>query len=844
MDKFDVLGSWKDIHSKKIERFAFQYGLTLEMAYEVTLDTFVSFHNQFGNADDGESILPAVYKLAIQKLAQTERLLSTVEGVFPFEEDAELHSQIVKLDEKYRLPFILSQFHSFTNDQIALILDCSTVEVGTNIQTAKNLLGMDQLEKRIELLGKSYNRLSVRFKAEQIMGKTAPPEIKKEKFNITKWSVATIVLLIGILIVTFFLTNVGEIINLSTSDFEVRYKEERGRHQKTLQLENDRFGKLNFVQEADRKLASLIAKEKTSSQEELETEFKEIIKVIKLPSEMLADFLLISPMRDDEDGSIAFLSSYRTKVMDLISLYDEILWDYRKDVEGFEVESYVNKADRMMISSDEFPKELKNVLNSMENQSIHLILNKSTGKIEANHFGSNIYNDVRWKFHSNIYGYVSMLAAEPYIVGGVMTHPIEELFYHVFAMQDTLEKVKMDKVLYPAMYAEYVSLFYNIVKGSASTNIFDEQEILKNEYKGIWQKFSNTFEAHPANYLMMPIVEEMEASGWKSSKSWDEFSTEKIEEALELARIGQLENVMYGERPAIEDDSIVLPDPEFFSRVGELYNEFKKSYDISVFKGLSPIYVVGVFDYANEMEDPTTMYHLFRENIVLYLKSGEVVSLEEYVAQWRKGFSFLKDANGIDFFGSSMDRLRHDFSAYVEINFSNGQRSVGVYLDVDQNWFMQETWHEELPSAQIEPGIEVNSDFKREVKSLYRAFSQAKNSFVLGEVTASNLVGLYFYAAELGDFETQYALYFLDENYPVIEKEQYLVEASLVPQWKMEDMFKTISFKGKEQDENGNWPGVVTLTVNQEKNPGGAQIKSFQMMWTKQGWRIMFNPMQ
>ena len=299
------------------------------------------------------------------------------------------------------------------------------------------------------------------------------------------------------------------------------------------------------------------------------------------------------------------------------------------------------------------------------------------------------------------------------LVGGVMTHPIEELFYHVFAMQDTLGKVKKDEVLYPAMYAEYVSLFYYIVKGSASTNIFDEQGIVKNEYKGIWQKFSNTFGAHPANYLLMPIVEEMEASGWKKSKSWDEFSAEKIEEALELARTGELERVMYGERPVIEDDSIVLPNPEFNSRVGNLYNEFKKSYDIRVFKDLSPIYVVGVFDYANEMEDPTTMYHLFRENMVLYLESGMVESLEEYVAQWRKGFSFLKDANRIDFSEASMERISYDFNAYVDINFSNGQRSVRVYLDEEQNWFMQEAWHEKLPSIQIEPEIEVNSDFKK-----------------------------------------------------------------------------------------------------------------------------------
>ena len=46
---FIALQEWMDIHSKKVEHFAFQYGLTLEMAYEVTLDTFVSFRNELKN---------------------------------------------------------------------------------------------------------------------------------------------------------------------------------------------------------------------------------------------------------------------------------------------------------------------------------------------------------------------------------------------------------------------------------------------------------------------------------------------------------------------------------------------------------------------------------------------------------------------------------------------------------------------------------------------------------------------------------------------------------------------------------------------------------------------------
>ena len=152
--------------------------------------------------------------------------------------------------------------------------------------------------------------------------------------------------------------------------------------------------------------------------------------------------------------------------------------------------------------------------------------------------------------------------------------------------------------------------------------------------------------------------------------------------------------------------------------------------------------------------------------------------------------------------------------------------------------------HKLLPSSEEEPEREIAGIFKENLEYPYYIFAKTKDLTELQWLSASDVVGFYFIAAELGDFETQYALYFQDENYPIIEKEQYLKEASAVPQRKMEDMFKTISFKGKEQDENGNWPGVVTLTVNQEKNPGDEQMKSFRMMWTKQGWRIMFNPMK
>ena len=104
---------------------------------------------------------------------------SVLNEVFPFKEDAELHSKIVQLDVKYRIPLILSSFHELSENQIATILDCSPSEVEKNIQTAKSLLNGNHLEKRLEFLAKSYDRLPVLFNAEQIVGRTVSSKLKK-----------------------------------------------------------------------------------------------------------------------------------------------------------------------------------------------------------------------------------------------------------------------------------------------------------------------------------------------------------------------------------------------------------------------------------------------------------------------------------------------------------------------------------------------------------------------------------------------------------------------------------------------------------------------------------------
>ena len=114
---------------------------------------------------------------------------------------------------------------------------------------------------------------------------------------------------------------------------------------------------------------------------------------------------------------------------------------------------------------------------------------------------------------------------------------------------------------------------------------------------------------------------------------------------------------MYGERPDFQDVTIHLPDDSFEKEVESLYDDFKKSYDKSILKGVSPIHVLAIFDYANEMDDPETMYYLYNENALNYDESGIDYTFDYYVENWRKGLSFFRNATEVKFDKENVYRM-------------------------------------------------------------------------------------------------------------------------------------------------------------------------------------------
>ena len=257
-----------------------------------------------------------------------------------------------------------------------------------------------------------------------------------------------------------------------------------------------------------------------------------------LPSEMIVK-LLDKPLTDDEEASIEFMTDYRNKIHALISVYNDAL---------LESHSY---------------KVLMNMRDGMNLQNIRFLENKYMEFTEARYELPANYQAVYNSLHEHVQGYYDMLIEEPYMVGTLQTKPLDKSVESVLKMQDTLINVKQDNNLYPAMQNHFIPLFLDTVKGSESTHVFDENGVVKYEYQEQWKLLSGSVGVLPTVYFMLPIVEEMEATGWKSSKSWDEFDYDKIEKALELARDGELKALMHGGIPDVEDATLDLPNEEF-----------------------------------------------------------------------------------------------------------------------------------------------------------------------------------------------------------------------------------------------------------------------------------------
>ena len=724
----------------------------------------------------------------------------------------------------------------------------------------------DNFEKRMKFLNKSYDRIPTSFDPDEVFrkieeeGTSRPVEKQKPskhrvRQRITVWaaSIAS-VFVIGLIGAGYIYDQKQPaeetIIDSSELDeyieeLKEKYEIEKEKRREMLKLDEEHFEL--YIGSSSISLFSMESyteniKQYVNAKEILLDQYNRAVEHLKLPSEMIQD-LKKNPLTEDESGSIKFMAAYRDKVKRLMFVYATINGHHYDAIREFEVSSSVDKADIIMHTSKGFPEQLQNMINTMKEQSIRLETDKFIGEIGARYYESQLHQELNVNLHDNTYAYRQMLFEEPYLFGGILQHSLLQSSSMVQGMEYTLINVEQDSSLYPILKSQYSRLFNEIVKGSENTKIYDSDGVLLPEYQEAWRNMAGGSQATPMRYILDPIIKEMEASGWRESASWDSLNYNDLEEALVLYREGRLEEYMYGERPDFQDITIQLPDDSFDEEVQALYADFKKSHDKSLLEGVSPIHVLGVFDYANEMDDPETMYYLIHKNVFLHNESGIDYTLDYYVDNWQKGLSFFRNATEVKFF---KDRaFRNDLTFHSTVVFTGTDREVPMIYTEENIWEVGTLRMDSLPSYHMSPDRDFQDDIMGMSDYYYEGLISTDNvDSYLRWSQPLEIIGMYFYAGGKGFFETQYELFFEGEGSEIVDKETYIQNPeNYFPPFD-EKMYKKVSFQGLEQDEKGNWPGVATLTVDTELYPELPSERKFHMYWTEHGWRVKFNPFE
>ena len=133
-----------------------------------------------------------------------------IENVLPFEEDQQLHEKIINLNDEHKVTLLLSYFHGMTEKEIEFITGLPDNNVLNLIAESRQKLNRNQqqIEKQLQFLAKSYERLRFSFTYENVFveKKVESDPIQKPKSSkkvLLSWiaGVVTLVTLITVSVV-------------------------------------------------------------------------------------------------------------------------------------------------------------------------------------------------------------------------------------------------------------------------------------------------------------------------------------------------------------------------------------------------------------------------------------------------------------------------------------------------------------------------------------------------------------------------------------------------------------------------------------------------------------------
>lgn len=685
-----------ETYFETIERFALQYGCMAEQAVSVTERVY--------KADENEEMM---LKTASDFLENIKIDNQHVE-LFPFQEDAALHYEILKLDHETRVSFILCTFHQLQTTDIAKVLASTSAEVDERIRQARNILkaalneqSEERLNKRLSFLRKSYDRLPLTFDINQMSRVEiieAQPEVKAwHKMSGKGWLTAAIlsILVIG-LAVTAYVNGAGS--GLSSDERYVEklkksFEREKQGKIKILGVDEHVLNMVHFIESANTDFESLIQylelrikSEKEVNREYADKKYKEISEEMKLPSELSAE-LFKRPLREDEAQSSAFASKYVDKLMQLqYVFFEDVIADFNKFTGELVDEERDSIAERFLENQNEFSEQTKNAIRALETQSLPPIPSYFYTK-EARKSVNQFLQPIRKSLHPSASGYFLAFERQPFVDvdnNGEerLVYSLDEVIGFIKEMENQNAFDRNDKHYLMQRHGTIAWLLQLIVTGKGEEPFKNADGIITEPYQKAWKRLAAFGDDSGVGRLMTHIVEEMESTGWKENKVYTSRNSYLINEAFDAASNGRLEAFNFNEAVPIYEmyDNLTLEPQLMEENTSELYDAFSLHHNREMLVSVFPLEILSLFYYANDKEDPLTMWHLFDEE-------SRTSTPEEYVTGWVQEKPLLKEADFVNFDASLM--MGTDELPLIPIEFQYENRSA---YDVWMTYANDDVW--------------------------------------------------------------------------------------------------------------------------------------------------------
>ncbi|KQL33451.1 hypothetical protein [Psychrobacillus sp. FJAT-21963] len=516
-----------------------------------------------------------------------------------------------------------------------------------------------QLEERLNLLKTSYDRVPSSIDTDGILNKIELEKVEplsKNKTTKSKWQKITVlavsiasILIIGILGATFLLedeTRHGkEIQNEESKAFLEKLKKnypiEREKRREMLNLSEEEFSQIEFIRLADMHFQHYTDDRSSplidgTIYTDLDEPYEEIMNNLKLPSEMVNEIHLGKKLNKEE--TVDFLNEYYLKINSFREYANEKLNEYKDELAIYKVDGLYD-VNKILENERYLPEGFENLRDNSQNQSLRLDIIEDGIDITFR-FDYTLTPTLYFgKLNSIADGYLQMMASEPFTYTWELLNPINETFIVLknmenYFLDDYVNTFRSDS----KMESYYTSVFYFLVKGTKENPVFDKKGIVKDEYRELWRLMTQTNGNSPFPYLLIPIVNEFEKTGWTKSEEWNNFSYAHIEDALHLAKNGDIEKFMPN---LITKDQVVNHD--FLQQIHALYKSFAATHDQTVLKDATPEEIVGLYYYCSLMEDYETKYELYiKDDSYVQIPKEEYMSAPKLkITDIRKEFSSL-----------------------------------------------------------------------------------------------------------------------------------------------------------------------------------------------------------